>query len=190
MSLVSAAAVPALNQNQLGTVLGWMAVLFLGSGLLVVIFRLALEGTPTRQRKDTVSDRTLIRSWLAVALAGGLLFFAATSFLIGDANLRNLLMGGVVASAGSAIAFYFSSKASEQTQQNLLNAAFGGTVTINVPDVKGRSVADARTIIEAVQLNFATDPTTATDDQIVADTKPLTGTSVKPGDTVTATITP
>jgi hypothetical protein len=62
MSLVSAAAVPAFNQNQLGTVLGWMARLFLGSGLLVVIFRLALEGTPKRQRKDTFSDKTLIRS--------------------------------------------------------------------------------------------------------------------------------
>jgi hypothetical protein len=189
MNLVSAEAAPALNQNQLGTVLGWMALLFLGSGLLVVIFRLAMEGTPKRQRKDTASDKTLIRSWLAIALAGGLLFFAAASFLIGDASLRNLLMGGVVASTGSVIAFYFSSKASEQTQQNLLNAAFG-TATINVPDVKGRSVGDARTIIEAVQLNFATDPTTATDDQTVADTKPPTGTSVKPGDTVTATITP
>jgi NhaP-type Na+/H+ and K+/H+ antiporter len=105
MDLIPAAAVPALNQNQLGTVLGWIVLLILGSGLLVVIFRVAMEGTPKYQRKDTASDKTLIRSWLAVALAGGLLFFAAASFLIDDANLRNLLMGGVVASAGSAIAF-------------------------------------------------------------------------------------
>ncbi len=183
-------AVPALSEGQLGTVLSWIVSLILGSGLLVIIFRVTLEGTPKRQRQGTSSDRTLIRSWLAIALAGGLLFFAAISFLINDTSLRNLLMGGVVASAGSAIAFYFSSKTSEQTQQNLLSAAFGNTGTINVPEVKGRTVADARTIIEAVQLNFATDPTTAADGQTVTGTKPPKGSSVKPGDTVVATIAP
>jgi hypothetical protein len=30
MDLISAAAVPALNQNQLGTVLGWIVLLILG----------------------------------------------------------------------------------------------------------------------------------------------------------------
>ena len=178
-------AAASLNENQLGTILGWVAVLILGSGVLILIFRVTLEGTPKRQRRAVV-DTTMIRSWLAVALVSGLLLFAAVSFVIDETDLRNLLMGGVIASAGTATAFYFASKTSEQAQQNLLNAAFGTAATITLPNLVDMKAGDGRKIIEALGLTFKTEPAEAVDEKIVTMT-PAAGASVKPKDTVTAT---
>jgi hypothetical protein len=175
-----------MDQSHLAAYLGWTVVLILGSGALVLLCRVILEGTPKTQR--TGADKTLVRSWLAVALTGGLLLFAAGSFFIDDPTVRSLLMGGVVASAGTAVAFYFASKASEQTQQNLLSAAFGNLVLLKVPDVRGRTVADARRIIEALPLKFVTNSAAAGDQGTVTDTIPPADGVARPGDTVMAMV--
>jgi hypothetical protein len=167
-----------------------MVGLILGTGILVLVFRLIMEGGPGTQRTDVHTDKTLIRSWLAVALVSGLLLFAVGSLFIDDTSLWNLMMGGVIASAGTATAFYFASKASEQTQQNLLNAAFGGTgAPISLPDIKGMTVGNARKILEALKLTFMV-PVGTADDQIVTGTQPPPGFAAKPGDTVTGTVEP
>ena len=41
-------------------------------------------------------DSTLVRSWLAISLVGGLLIFAAVSFWLDDTTLRSTLIGGVI----------------------------------------------------------------------------------------------
>jgi hypothetical protein len=73
----------------------------------------------------------VIRSWIAISLVMGLPVFCATAFLINDASLRSTLYGGLIASVGAAIAFYFSSKAADQSRADVLNAAVtlahGGT---------------------------------------------------------------
>src|SRR3954451_11489830 len=60
------------------------------------------------------SDRTVVRSWLAISLVGGLLIFVAASFWLDDSTLRSTLVGGLVANAGAAVAFYFASRASDE----------------------------------------------------------------------------
>jgi hypothetical protein len=50
---------------------------------------------------------SLVRSWLANTLVVGLLTTCAAAFELGDPQLRNMLLDGLV--AGAATAFYFSS---------------------------------------------------------------------------------
>jgi putative Ig domain-containing protein len=67
--------------------------------------------------------KSVIRSWIAVALVLGLLVFCGASFMISDAKLRSTLFGGLIASAGSAVAYYFSSRAADQARADILTTA-------------------------------------------------------------------
>jgi Putative Ig domain len=67
-------------------------------------------------RKFLTSDQggqgtSFIRSWIAISLVLGLLIFCAAALLGTDASLQSILFGGLVASTGSAIAFYFAAQA-------------------------------------------------------------------------------
>ena len=100
-----------------GTVL--LALVLVGSllaGLVVILGRKLLE-------QDGGSPQSLVRSWLAVSLVFGLLAFCAAAFWIDDPQLRNTLIGGLVASAGAATAFYFSSKGADQARTDILKTA-------------------------------------------------------------------
>jgi Putative Ig domain len=66
---------------------------------------------------------SVIRSWIAISLVMGLLVFCAMAFLLDDAAVRSTLFGGLIASVGVAVAFYFSSKAADQARTDILNAA-------------------------------------------------------------------
>jgi hypothetical protein len=107
----------------------WLVVaLVLLAGGVVIAGRRWLEGgadggsrgttttAKSRHADVTSHDTTLIRSWLAISLVGGLLIFVATSFCLDDTTLRSTVIGGVVANAGAAVAFYFASKASDQAR--------------------------------------------------------------------------
>jgi hypothetical protein len=65
---------------------------------------------------------SVVRSWVAVSLVLGLLAFCAVAFAIGDKTSRSALLGALTASVGAAIAFYFSSKASETTVAAVVKA--------------------------------------------------------------------
>ncbi len=164
--------------------LGGMAALILLIGMLILWIRFAL-GKDAAGRSSVNADKTMIRSWLAVALVAGLLLFATGSFFIANANLQSLLMGGVIASAGTAVAFYFSSKSSEQTQQNLLHAALGSQIIL--PDLTTGTVGDAQKIANALQLTLAISPTGAAAAAAVSSTSPPAGSMVRPGTTVAVT---
>jgi hypothetical protein len=179
-------AAAALDTKNIGWVLGAVVVLFLGSGIVVLLARWLLEGRSTGQ-EPSPGGKTLIRSWMSVVLVAGLLLFAATSFFVENADLQSLLMGGVLASTGTATAFYFASKASEETQKNLLNAAFKSPMEFELPELKGLSIGEARRVSRALKLTLEPDPAGAPDAAPVTDTKPAAGSAVKPGDTVTAT---
>lgn len=99
----------SLGREELGVFLFWMAILIIGSGALVLVSRVALEGA-YRRRPSGDGDRTLMRSWLSIALVSGLLLFATGSFFVDDTTLRSLLMGGVIASAGTRNGILFCFK--------------------------------------------------------------------------------
>ena len=180
--------VAALGEKQLGTFLGWLTAALLLVGALLFLFRLVLEKQLTSGKEDS-ADRTLVRSWVAMALVSGLLIFSAASFFLDDTTLRSLLLGGVVSSAGTATAFYFASKAAEQTQQNLLSAALGGVASIPVPDLAGLKVSEARLVLGALGLKRAIVPDDAADEAPVDHTVPPKDAGVKRGDSITAYIT-
>jgi hydroxymethylglutaryl-CoA reductase len=163
-----------------------MAVLILLIGMLVLLIRHVLV------KKDSVdsqanTDKTIVRSWLAVVLVAGLLLFATGSFFIANANLQNLLMGGVIASAGTAVAFYFSSRSSEQTQQNLLNA-LGSQITL--PDLTAGTVGDAQNIAAALPLTLVISPAGSAPADSVTSTSPPPGSIVRPGTVITVRAKP
>jgi hypothetical protein len=160
----------------------WLAmaitvIMIFGIGFFVYWSRMRMQ--EKAEGSSSEGDRTLIRSWLSAVLVSGLVLLAVTSLFLAETQLRSLLMGGVIASAGTATAFYFAAKASEQTQRNLLDAAFSSQHTVLVPDLAGRTVDDARMIVKAMGLQAEIEPPAVPGTALVATTRPEKGTALK-----------
>jgi hypothetical protein len=110
-----------------------------------------------------------MRSWLAIALVGGLLVFCAASFELDDTALRSNLLGGVIASAGAATAFYFASKSADQARRDILNASFP---TTTVPSLLDHSKSDVNTALAGTPLYLDASPATAPDTWIAVSQYP------------------
>lgn len=91
------------------------------------------------------TDGDFIRSWTAIILVIGLVIFCAFAFAVNDTTLRSTLIGGLIASVGSAVAFYFSSKAADKARQDVANAATLGTDL--VPSLIGKTQDEAAQIL-------------------------------------------
>jgi hypothetical protein len=98
--------------------------------LIVVAVALLLIGALViySRRKDT-TGQSVVRSWIALALVAGLVLFCAVTFAIPDGNLRSTVFGGLTTSVGAAVAFYFSSKSSDQARADILTAMQHATGT-------------------------------------------------------------
>ena len=165
------------------------------AGVVVIVGRYWLEGSK-RQPSGTAAaqpgtgapaetgDSTLVRSWLAISLVGGLLIFVALSFWIDDTTLRSTLVGGLVANAGAAVAFYFASKSSDQARKDILTAAFGTTL---VPDLVGKDLPGVHEAIATSPLRLESHPATPGDGAQVVTQTPGANQSVTAGTTVAAT---
>jgi hypothetical protein len=163
-----------------------LAALILLIGPLILLLRTGFDIRGKNLGKGQPpagADKSIIRGWLAVALVAGLLLLAAGSFFGSNANLQSLLMGGVIASAGTAVAFYFSSASSQQTQQNLLNATLGGLIIL--PNLTTGTVGEAQKIAAALQLTLVLSPPNAPPGDQVTSTVPPAGSIVRPGTTIT-----
>jgi len=110
-----------------------------------------------------------MRSWLAIALVGGLLIFAGASFQLDDTALRSSLLGGVVASAGAAAAFYFASKSADQARQDILNASLSN---IAAPSLLGLSGSQVAASIAGSPLYLDASPTAVPDNWIAVSQSP------------------
>ena len=158
----------------LGLIVGFVllvgVVVSLGRSRLEGSFK-ARSGNPPSQgsTRQTAPDRTLIRSWLALSLVGGLLIFSAVSFQLDDTALRSSLLGGVIASAGAAAAFYFASKSADQARQDILNASFP---TIITPSLLGHTRSEVNAALAGTPLYLDAEPTTAPDDWIAVSQDP------------------
>lgn len=170
--MLSAAAttVGTLSWWQALSAAGLLAVVALLAGLIVIYGRKqfigpkqvsnapqagqASGGTPGQSPQGTDGD--FIRSWTAIILVIGLITFCAFAFAVDDTTLRSTLIGGLIASVGSAIAFYFSSKAADKARQDVANAATFGTDV--VPSLIGKSKDDAAQIISKTSFSLIEDP--------------------------------
>jgi hypothetical protein len=164
------------------------------AGAVVIIGRRVLEGPPpapsARGPVDVGSsgqsestDSTLIRSWLAVSLVGGLLIFVAVSFWLDDTTLRSTLIGGVVANAGAAVAFYFASKSSDQARRDILSAALPAAL---VPNLAGKNLQATREAIASTPLRLEVHPATPGTGAQVVTQAPAANQSAPSGSTVSA----
>jgi hypothetical protein len=101
----SVTAVPALTGHTGDLVLWLVVVGIIAAGVVIFLGRSLLK-----QDKDGQGS-SFIRSWIAISLVIGLLIFCGASLLGTDTSLQSTLFGGLVASTGAAIAFYFSAQA-------------------------------------------------------------------------------
>ena len=174
---VQAASVTGLSP---GWPLGSLILLALAAVIAVIIYSFARPSDP--------GSPGITRSMLALVLVGGLMILAAASFAAGvDAQTRNLLLGGVVASASSAVAFYFASRSAESARRDVLNAALGAEV---VPDLVGKTVSEAQAITSRGSLMLKLpDPAPAATDKVETQSHPA-GTSALRGTVITVTAGP
>ena len=166
-------AASTLTWNQFLALIGIMCGMFLLVGLGLIL-----------RDHGSTNDLPVVRGWLAGCLVMGLLVLTAATLVLTDAtNLQSLLFGGVVAAAGTAIAFYFATRNNDDTQRNLLNAAFN-VVQHQVPTVKGESLKQAQEDLENAGFVFAKDSKIQQGDQ-VDHCVPRIGTMQPVGSTVT-----
>jgi hypothetical protein len=157
------------------------------AGMVVIAGRAALAAlAPKQPAQAGDSGASIVRSWIAISLVAGLLIFCAVTFAINDSTLRSTLFGGLVASVGAAVAFYFSSKSADQARQDVMSAALG---TTEVPNLVGtpppsKTIADARATISEAPLKLVVNDPNAADDYIVTGQSPTQGTSVRNGSKV------
>jgi uncharacterized membrane protein len=111
-------------------------------------------GAPGQASQGTDGD--FIRSWAAIILVIGLIIFCAFAFAVNDSTLRSTLIGGLIASVGSAVAFYFSSKAADKARQDVANAATLGTDL--VPSLIGKTQDEAAQILGKTSFSLVEDP--------------------------------
>jgi hypothetical protein len=161
------------------------------AGLVIGLTRWWLEGSartsPSGQRGVSgveANDRTIVRSWLAIALIGGLLIFCAVSFALDDSTLRSSLMGGVIASAGAASAFYFASKSSDQARKDILNASLQKAT---VPKLVGMAKSDVVTALAGSVFTLNSVPPIANNEWIATEQDPQPNSSAAIGAEISVT---
>jgi hypothetical protein len=180
---------------------GWVVLIAVGamiilSGVVIVAGRYWLTGsargghggasdagTDMGGRAGGVldADSMVVRSWIAIALVGGLLIFCAVAFAIDDPSLRSTLFGGLIASVGAAVAFYFSAKNADQARKDILTAALG---TAEVPELEGLTVAQAQAAIAKTPLQLVVSTQHAQTTDVVVDQNPAPNTDVRNGSRV------
>jgi len=186
---------------------GWVVLIAVGSviilsGVVIIIGRYWLAGakaprkgsvagnahtTPAQTTAPNDADATLVRSWIAISLVAGLLIFCAVAFSINDSSLRSTLFGGLIASVGAAVAFYFSAKGADQARQDILSAALG---TVEVPNLVKMSVTAAREAISKTPLQLVLNNPNAHVSDTVTEQSPHAGTEVRNGSKVSVTTEP
>jgi hypothetical protein len=175
MLAANASGASTLTFSQLLTVLGIVAGAIIIAGLIVMWSRSVIKS-------GGGTEQSIVRSWLALTLVIGLVLFCGIALFLSDMNLRSVLIGGLAASTGTAVAFYFSSKASDQARQDILNATFG---TETVPDLKRCMRDEATRRLGQTSLQLVVDPTSSTSEGATVDSQmPLKDSQVRKGSPV------
>ena len=179
MLAASSSAPTTLTWGQTVLVVAITAGIILGAGLVVILGRKVVN--------TTGPDQSVVRSWIAVTLVAGLVLFCAVTFTISNQQLQSTLFGALTASAGAAVAFYFSSKNADQARQDILNATFG---TDTVPTLKGDTKDQATAKLASSSFKMEIDPNSSpAADATVSNQLPPGSSLALKGSTVTVTLT-
>jgi PASTA domain len=172
-----AAAVTNVGTLSWGKALAAAAVLAgvaLLVGVIVILGRKLFAGKAIQPQhgasgQATQPDGDFIRSWIAITLVIGLISFCAFAFAVNDTTLRSTLIGGLIASVGSAIAFYFSSKSADKARQDIASAAAG---TEMVPSLIGKSKDEATQALGTTTFRLIERPGNPPDDHVTEQHPP------------------
>jgi hypothetical protein len=181
------ATTPSLSAIPGWAVLVTVALVIILSGVVIIVGRYQLENKKATSRsvqgpgQPSEADGTLVRSWIAIALVSGLLVFCAVALSLRDSQLQSTLFGGLVASVGAAVAFYFSTKSAEQARQDVMNAS---QTTTDVPNLHGLKVSDAQAELARTPLQLVLEQPSALLDDVVASQSPAAGTALGAGSKV------
>lgn len=171
---------PEVSGSNAGWLLGSLTALVAVAVLAAVVYTFVTSGQPLGQGGTGMS-----RQMLALVLVGGLMVLTGAAFTTTDTQSRNLLVGGVVASAASAVAFYFASRSADTARQDVLSAISMPT-TETVPHLVDLTIADAQALMSKTSLILET-PVGAQATAVVAGQTPAAGTATRPGSKVTVT---
>ncbi len=117
-----------------------------------------------------------------MTLVSSLVILAVISLTLTDTDTRSVLIGGIAASAGSAIAFYFSSQSADKAREDILNATFGRET---VPNLVDKTFLDATKSIASSALTLTVrTPDKPTDDMLVDSQTPVAGVQLPKGSPV------
>ncbi len=161
---------------------------------LIVAGALIVLGIVLTAARKFIPDPTggsILRSWLAIGLVLGLLMFCAITFAVNDATLRSTLLGGLTASVGAVLAFYFSAKSGEQARQDLMEShkdALAAAVGVDqVPDLIGKTQTGAAATMSLMTLVMQVDPAKppASGTATITEQTPKAGVTVPKGSTIT-----
>lgn len=181
----AAATGGVLSWNETLLLLGFVVAVLLGAGAIVWWMRGA--------RSKSTETAGYIRSWIAVMLVAGLLLFCALAFGVADESLRSTLIGALTASVGTAVAFYFATKAGDQARQDVLAAAGANPgappATAEVPDLTGDDIADATSTLGRTTFKIELHPKSPAAG-VVRVQKPPGGTTAQVGTSVVVTLGP
>jgi len=158
---------------------GWL----LGSIIAIVVVAIAATVVFAflARRGSDPGSVGIVRAMVSLILVGGLLILAGASFSIDDPQTRNLLIGGIVASASGAVAFYFASRGAQDARKDLLNAALG---TEPVPKLVDMTVAQAQAAMSTSPLRLQS-PNAAQPTDAIKTQSPDPGTPVQRGTVIT-----
>lgn len=152
------------------------SVLILGvllAGIVVVVARSRVRGGD--------SQASVVRSWIAIMLVLGLLVMSVVSFGLNETTLRSALVGGLTASVGSAIAFYFSSKSADQARQDVLTAAGAKEA---VPKITGQTTQQAQMSLGLTSLKLDVTTPPPAPDALITGQHPAPGTPAPAGSSI------
>lgn len=132
----TAAAQGALSKD---LTTGWLLVI-LGAAMVAAFAALLVYGWPSSTNREKAGN-SVVRAWIAVTLIATLVILTAATLGGTNTALQNILIGGIVATSGTAVAFYFATKANEAANAALLKAtgvdgaasASGPLVVSNTP---------------------------------------------------------
>lgn len=122
MSLwIRTAATPAASALPAG-IPWWVPIVALLVVMVLAFGALLFYGWPSADNEKRAAN-SVVRAWISVTLIAALVILAGLTLGGTDSNLRNVLIGGIVAAASTAVAFYFATKANEAANANVLRAA-------------------------------------------------------------------
>ena len=163
------------------TVLPFSDVILVSSVLILGVLLAGIVGLARSRVRGGDSQASVVRSWIAIMLVLGLLVMSVVSFGLNETTLRSALVGGLTASVGSAIAFYFSSKSADQARQDVLTAAGAKEA---VPKITGQTTQQAQMSLGLTSLKLDVTTPPPAPDALITGQHPAPGTPAPAGSSI------